>query len=456
MHIPDTNKKECSYSEFKQWVKIKNKWQIGDWEALTNIDVSDLSSHGREDELRGMIANAYLHLGMMKEAKEIFLSVKDTKILFSAILSALHCTLARASLIHNNTSDAKKHFEDAVALIVDDDEKELVVKQQIRAEYKRLGIPPWLLEMRGENDISLENIVADTLLELNYNYPNQPALLIALAEHSQKNEKYDDAIRFWQELASVLQEATPQIYYDRLDEAYQQQKSFPLGTPEEEHLNGNGDKHEFLKKLHQKIKPSFYLEIGVQTGKSLQLAECEAIGIDPMPRPNIKLKKNHTLLRMTSDVFFAQHAGEYLKKAPDLVFIDGMHLFEYALRDFVNVEKYAGPNTIVVIDDIFPGHPAQAQRKRSTRAWTGDVWKLAAALESKRPDLKIKKIDIFPTGLIIIKGFSRPSRDNAILFADDFGLDDLRKYIDRVDSVPENDFLYEVFDENEQLSSKRK
>ena len=24
----------------------------------------------------------------------------------------------------------------------------------------------------------------------------------------------------------------------------------------------------------------------------------------------------------------------------DLVFIDGMHLFEYALRDFMNVERY--------------------------------------------------------------------------------------------------------------------
>jgi hypothetical protein len=48
-----------------------------------------------------------------------------------------------------------------------------------------------------------------------------------------------------------------------------------------------------------------------------------------------------------------------------------MHLFEYALRDFMNVEHCAAPGAIVVIDDIFSSHPAQAERKRRTRAWTG-------------------------------------------------------------------------------------
>ncbi|WP_337133804.1 class I SAM-dependent methyltransferase, partial [Staphylococcus aureus] len=93
------------------------------------------------------------------------------------------------------------------------------------------------------------------------------------------------------------------------------------------------------------------------------------------------------LVRSTSDEFFFKHANEFLKQPPDLAFIDGMHLFEYALRDFINIERHSSSNTLVVIDDIYPNHPAQAERDRRTRAWTGDVWKLHAILTDYRPDL---------------------------------------------------------------------
>jgi hypothetical protein len=95
-------------------------------------------------------------------------------------------------------------------------------------------------------------------------------------------------------------------------------------------------------------------------------------------------------------------------KAPlDLVFIDGMHLFEYALRDFINTEKYSDVHTLVVIDDIFPAHPAQAERDRRTRAWTGDVWKLLVVLQQYRPDLRLLMLDAFPTGLLCISGLNK-------------------------------------------------
>jgi hypothetical protein len=85
-----------------------------------------------------------------------------------------------------------------------------------------------------------------------------------------------------------------------------------------------------------------------------------------------------------------------------MAFIDGMHLFEYALRDFINVEKYSSKNTIVVIDDIFPGSSAQAARDRRTRAWTGDVWKLLLILRNYRPDLELMTLNASPTGLLCI------------------------------------------------------
>ena len=48
---------------------------------------------------------------------------------------------------------------------------------------------------------------------------------------------------------------------------------------------------------------------------------------------------------MTSDDFFASHdLAQVLGGRPvDLAYIDGMHQFEFALRDFMNLERYVGP-----------------------------------------------------------------------------------------------------------------
>ena len=86
-----------------------------------------------------------------------------------------------------------------------------------------------------------------------------------------------------------------------------------------------------------------------------------------------------------------------------------MHLFEYALRDFINVEKYSSKNTVIVIDDIYPCHEAQASRDRKTRAWTGDVWKLLAILKKYRKDLEITTLDVYPTGLMVIQNLDKNS-----------------------------------------------
>ncbi|MGQ7244749.1 O-linked N-acetylglucosamine transferase family protein [Salinicola sp. V024] len=173
---------------------------------------------------------------------------------------------------------------------------------------------------------------------------------------------------------------------------------------DEEYVFGNVDKHVVLATIHAKAKPNIYLEIGVQTGKSLALAKCHSIGIDPNPCISHPLNSNHVIFNMTSDDFFATTANETIDDTIDFSFIDGMHLFEYALRDFINVEKHSHYNTIVAIDDIFPGHPNQALRERITQNWTGDVWKLVEILEAYRPNLHITFLNAYPTGLLIVKG----------------------------------------------------
>jgi hypothetical protein len=87
-----------------------------------------------------------------------------------------------------------------------------------------------------------------------------------------------------------------------------------------------------------------------------------------------------------------------------------MHLFEYALRDFINAERVAPRHGLIVIDDMIPNHPAQAARERRTKHWTGDVWKIRSVLREHRPDLYLLPLDTSPTGMLIVAGLNPASR----------------------------------------------
>jgi hypothetical protein len=88
----------------------------------------------------------------------------------------------------------------------------------------------------------------------------------------------------------------------------------------------------------------------------------------------------------------------------DLAFIDGMHLFEFALRDFINIERACEPNSVILIHDCLPIDAVTSARERTTSVWTGDVWKLVLVLVLKRlrPELHIRTSDLGPSGLAIV------------------------------------------------------
>ena len=215
-----------------------------------------------------------------------------------------------------------------------------------------------------------------------------------------------EAIRRWIEIASLFGDRTPETIYHRLGEAYAlNQESFG-GTQEENRVWGDRDKHKILEDMHAQLEPEIYLEIGVDQGVSLSLARGRAIGVDA--RPELKLTRhlgdNASLVALSSDAFFREQAETLLPVPPGLVFIDGMHLFEFALRDFMNVERFASPASLVIIDDVFPCHPAQAARLPRTDSWTGDVWKLHRILREARPELTLVSLNAKGTGLLLIAG----------------------------------------------------
>jgi hypothetical protein len=74
---------------------------------------------------------------------------------------------------------------------------------------------------------------------------------------------------------------------------------------------------------------------------------------------------------------------------------------EYALRDYLAVEKYTTPTSVVVVDDTLPRTVDEAARHRHTTAWTGDVYKAAQALRQLCPELIVLDVDTQPTGLVV-------------------------------------------------------
>lgn len=166
-------------------------------------------------------------------------------------------------------------------------------------------------------------------------------------------------------------------------------------------------RHQFLATLHTQLAPvAVYLEVGVQTGASIALAADAgvAIGIDP----ELGLfhqehrRDNQRLYAQTSDQYFGCESCE--RHTIDIGFIDGSHLFEDALRDFIYMERHAGSATVVVFDDVAPYSQDIAWRVQPPGDWTGDVFKIMAILAEYRPDLTQRLVDVTPTGALMVTG----------------------------------------------------
>jgi hypothetical protein len=169
---------------------------------------------------------------------------------------------------------------------------------------------------------------------------------------------------------------------------------------------------EFLSRMHEVLDPGTYLEVGIRNGNSLSLSRCPSIAIDPDFTMTAELAAPVWVFRTTSDEYFSRPAplAPFDGKPVDFAFIDGMHLSDFALRDFMGVERNSAPWTVVVFDDIFPGNVDHAARDRHTKVWTGDVFKIIDVFRTRRPDLKLTFVNTTPTGLLMIHGLDSANR----------------------------------------------
>lgn len=178
---------------------------------------------------------------------------------------------------------------------------------------------------------------------------------------------------------------------------------------------GNGY-HTVLKHFHKALKPATYLEIGVEKGETLALAQCASIAVDPefqIASPVMNNKPSCFFFTCGSDAFFRDHdPSRFFGRPIDLAFLDGLHHYEVLLRDFLHTEKHCRRGSIILMHDCLPfdSHLGRRRfdderfRERSAQPgyWAGDVWKTVVILKKARPELKIAAFDAPPTGLVAV------------------------------------------------------
>lgn len=175
----------------------------------------------------------------------------------------------------------------------------------------------------------------------------------------------------------------------------------------------------FLHDLHETLLFDCYFEVGSNEGESLSHSRSRSVAVDPyfrVERNVLGVKPQLMMFQCGADEFFA---SDFLKRNEMTIafgFLDGMHWFEYLLRDFINSERNARETSVLALHDCCPfGHHMTKRELDSIRpgqAWTGDVWKLIPILRQYRPDLTLTVLDCWPSGLVLVTGLDP---DNEVL-----------------------------------------
>jgi hypothetical protein len=125
-----------------------------------------------------------------------------------------------------------------------------------------------------------------------------------------------------------------------------------------------------------------YLEIGVRDNRNFnRINTPHKDGVDPAGRCNYV---------MTSDEFFNKIPKDQMY---DIVFIDGLHLRDQALRDVNNSLEHLLPGGAIVMHDCSPIKPEHATEVYKGGTWNGTVYQAFAELRMTRPDLSMWTVD---------------------------------------------------------------
>jgi hypothetical protein len=159
------------------------------------------------------------------------------------------------------------------------------------------------------------------------------------------------------------------------------------------------------KKLHN------YLEIGVFNGHIFfRIKSSFKVAVDPEFKFDSLRKMGKIILNpynlfnqyfeKTSDAFFVENAEQiFSKKRIEIALIDGMHEYEFALRDIENTLRYLSGDGVIVVHDCnaltkeSSSSYSEWKAGHGTGTWNGNIWKTILHLRSLRSDLNVFVLD---------------------------------------------------------------
>lgn len=100
------------------------------------------------------------------------------------------------------------------------------------------------------------------------------------------------------------------------------------------------------------------------------------------------IEKNILTNKMDSDTFF-----EFNHKKYDIIFIDGDHREEQVTKDIYNALQCLNDNGSILLHDTLPWCAEVSYDERTTRAWTGSVYKSIVKLNTLYEGIEYYTID---------------------------------------------------------------
>jgi hypothetical protein len=171
------------------------------------------------------------------------------------------------------------------------------------------------------------------------------------------------------------------VYGDADD--YRRAFGWPIGAASEKPMLGRTD---ILNALISRRRIRTYLEIGLLD--PAQNFDRILAPIKESVDPN-----EPATYQMTSDRFFSQLAPE---TQYDLIFIDGFHEEEQALRDMRNALRHLSCGGVIVVHDCSPPtewHQRPAAAFVPGTEWNGTVWRALVRFRVTHPHIAVHTVD---------------------------------------------------------------
>lgn len=222
------------------------------------------------------------------------------------------------------------------------------------------------------------------------------------------------------------------------------------------------DREQVILRLMREKKLRNYLEIGVFNGHIFFRVKSNfKIAVDPFFRFSTgrKILKtiinpanlNNQYFQKTSDDFYKEDAARVIgNRKIEMSLIDGMHEYEYSLRDAENTLSWLANNGVIVMHDCNPLTReaacsfAEWESRNFTGTWNGDVWKSIMLLRT-RTDINVFTLDC-DHGLGVI---TKAKPESVLNYTTDqiksFTYDDFNKNRATWLNLKPADYFYEYF-----------